>query len=351
MNRSDRVVAITGASSGIGRATAERFGAKGWRVGLIARSAANLDATRKAIVVSGGTAHVAVADVTDSGRLAEAADAIEQALGPIDVWVNCAGVFVMGRFLDSTEHDVRRVTDVNYLGSISGIRIALERMMPRNRGTIVQVTSAAGYRGWPMQSFYSGSKWALRGFVEAVRSELLHDRSAVRLVMVHPPSTNSPLFNHLTLRAPKPMSPVTPIYQPEVTADAIYHAAMTGRRDMGVAFTTPMIAVANFLAPGLVDILAARIGVTGQQTDLDAVTVSDPNLDEPGQRDGSIHGPFGHLSRDRSVQLWASKNAWPLRAAVGASVLAGLEGWHRIRRRRMMPGQNRKNRVREGSKT
>ena len=351
MNRTDRVVAITGASSGIGRATAEHFGARGWRVGLIARSASNLDATRAAILASSGTAHVAVADVTDSARLAEAADTIERALGPIDVWVNCAGVFVMGRFLDSTEHDVRRVTDVNYLGSISGVRIALERMMPRNRGTIVQVTSAAGYRGWPMQSFYSGSKWALRGFVEAVRSELLHDRSAVRLVMVHPPSTNSPIFNHLTLRAPKPMSPVTPIYQPEVTADAIYFAATTGRRDMGVAFTTPMIAVANFLAPGLVDILAARIGVTGQQTDLDTLTVSDPNLDGPGQRAGSIHGPFGHLSRDGSVQLWASKNAWPLRVAFGVGVLGGLESWRRIRRQRIILRQIRKRRIHEGSKT
>ena len=317
----NRVVLVTGASSGIGRATAEHFAAKGWRVGLVARSADNLELTRAAIVARGGTACAAITDITDSGQFAEAAASVERELGPIDAWVNAAGVFVMGRFLDMTEDDVSRLVAVNYIGSMNGIRIALGLMMPRDRGTIVQVTSAAGYRGWPLQAVYSGTKWALRGFAEAVRSELLSDRSRVRLVMVHPPSTNTPLFEHLTLRAPRPMSPIRPMYQPEVTAASIYLAATTGRRDTGVAFSTPMIALANAIAPTLVDRIAGRIGVAGQQGEVGGSAVPDPNLHAPGRRPGSIHGPFDRLSRKGSLLLWANRNSRWIQAALGVGMV------------------------------
>ena len=321
MSETTLVVLVTGASSGIGRATADHFAARGWRVGLVARSPENLDLARAAIVARGGVACVAVADITDSRRFAEAAASIERELGPIDVWVNAAGVFVMGRFLDTTEDDVSRLVEVNFIGSVNGIRIALGLMMPRDRGTIVQVTSAGGYRGWPLQAVYSGTKWALRGFAEAVRSELISDRSRVRLVMVHPPSTNTPIFEHLTLRAPRPMSPVRPTYQPEVTAAAIYLAATTGRRDTGVAFSTPMIAWANAIAPNLIDKIAGRIGVAGQQGAIGGSTVPDPNLHAPGRRPGSVHGPFDGLSRKGSLLLWANKNARAVQAAFGVGTV------------------------------
>ena len=334
IRKMNRVVLVTGASSGIGRATTEHFAAKGWRVGLVARSADNLEVARAAIIASGGTACVAVADITRNQAVSEAAGVVERELGPIDVWVNVAGVFVMGRFLDMTEDDVSRMVEVNYIGSLNSIRIALGLMIPRDCGTIVQVTSAAGYRGWPLQAVYSGTKWALRGFIEAVRSELLSDRSRVRLVMVHPPSTNTPLFEHLTLRAPKPMSPIRPLYQPEVTAAAIYLAATTGRRDTGVVFSTPMIALANVIAPNLVDKIAGRIGVSGQQEAIGALAVPDPNLHAPGQRPSSVHGPFSRLSRKGSLLLWMNKNPRLVQAAFGFGMVVT---WMLRRYRRIRP--------------
>ena len=216
-----RVVAITGASSGIGRATAQHFARHGWRVGLIARSEENLDAARGDVVTAGGTASVQVADVADSAQLERAAERIEMELGPIDVWINNAGVSVYGKFLDITEEEFRRVTDTNYFGTVNGTRIALKRMVPRNRGTIVQILSAISYRAVPLQSAYSGSKYALRGFTEAVRAELIHDNSAVHVTMVHPPGVNTPFYNHAVSHMPEPVHPPPPVYQPEVIADAI----------------------------------------------------------------------------------------------------------------------------------
>ncbi len=317
------VVVITGASSGIGRSTAALFGKRGWRVGLIARSADNLEATRKDVVRAGGTASVAIADVADSAALEAAAAQIESELGPIDVWINNAGVGIFAKFMDIPEDEFRRLTDVNYLGTVNGTRVALRRMLPRNRGTVVQILSAISYRGVPLQAPYSGSKYALRGFTEAIRAELANDNSAVHVTMVHPPAVNTPFYNHAMSHMPKPVRPPPPVYQPELVADAIYLAATTRRREVKVAGATLGFAVANKLTPGLLDFFAGKFGVTSQQSDEGgAVAVRDPNLNGPGQRPSSTHGPFDGESLSTSVQMWANKN----RGAVGLAVGLGLIG-------------------------
>ncbi len=317
------VVVITGASSGIGRSAAALFGRQGWRVGLIARSAGNLEATRKDVVAAGGTASVAVADVADSAALEAAAAHIEHELGPIDVWVNNAGVSVYGKFMDITEDEFRRLTDVNYFGTVNGTRVALRRMLPRNRGTVVQILSAISYRGVPLQSPYSGSKYALRGFTEAVRAELANDNSAVHMTMVHPPAVNTPFYNHAVSHMPKPVRPPPPVYQPELVADAIYLAATTRRREVKVTGSTLGFAIANKLTPGVLDYFAGKFGVAAQQSDQGgAVTMRDPNLNGPGQRPSSTHGPFDSESLSSSLQMWANKN----RGAVGLAVGVGLVG-------------------------
>ncbi len=317
------VVVITGASSGIGRSAAALFGRRGWRVGLIARNADNLHAARKDVEAAGGTASVAVADVADSAALEAAAARIEGELGPIDVWINNAGVGIFAKFMDIAEDEFRRLTDVNYLGTVNGTRVALRRMLPRNRGTVVQILSAISYRGVPLQSPYSGSKYALRGFTEAIRAELANDNSAVHVTMVHPPAVNTPFYNHALSHMPKPVRPPPPVYQPELVADAIYLAATTRRREVKVAGATLGFAVANKLTPGLLDFFAGKVGVTSQQSNEGgAVAVRDPNLHGPGQRPSSVHGPFDGESLSTSAQMWANKN----RGAVGLAVGLGLIG-------------------------
>ena len=320
---SSRVVVITGASSGIGRSTAELFAKNGWRVGLIARSADNLDATRKDVVTAGGTASVAIADVADSTALEAAAAHIEGELGPIDVWVNNAGVGVYGRFMDIPEDEFRQLTETNYFGTVNGTRVALRRMLPRNQGTVVQILSAISYRAVPLQSPYSGSKYALRGFTEAVRSELANDNSAVHLTMVHPPAVNTPFYNHAVSHMPKPVRPPPPVYQPEIVADAIYLAATTRRREVKVTAATVGLAVMNKVAPGVLDFFSGKFGVAAQQSDQGgAVAMRDPNLSGPGKAPSSTHGPFDSESLNSSVQMWANKN----RGAVGLALGMGLIG-------------------------
>ena len=291
------VVVITGASSGIGRCTAALFGQHGWRVGLIARSAENLDATRKDVVAAGGTAAVAIADVADSAALERAAADIEGELGPIDVWINNAGVSVYGKFMDITEDEFRTVTETNYLGTVNGTRVALRRMLPRNQGTVVQILSAISYRGVPLQSPYSGSKYALRGFTEALRADLANDGSAVHVTMVHPPAVNTPFYNHATSHMPKPVRPPPPVYQPELVADAIYLAATTRRREVKVTGSTLGFAVVNKVAPGLLDFFAGKFGVTAQQSDQGgAVQGARPEPERP--RQAAVLDPWAVRQRE-----------------------------------------------------
>lgn len=326
-----RVVVITGASSGIGRCTAAHFARRGWRVGLVARGEENLDATRKDVVTAGGTASVALADVADSAQLEAAATHIEAELGPIDVWINNAGVSVYGKFMDIPEEEFRRVTEVNYLGTVNGTRVALKRMLPRDKGTVVQILSAIAYRAVPLQSPYSGSKYALRGFTEAVRSELVNDNSQVHLTMVHPPAVNTPFYNHATSHMPKPVRPPPPVYQPEIVADAIYLAATTRRREVMVTGSTVAFEIGNKLAPGLLDFFAGKGAVAAQQSDKEgAVTVRDPNLYGPGTKPSPTHGPFDDESRSTSVQMWATKNRGAVGLGLGLIALAALAGRVRL---------------------
>jgi short-subunit dehydrogenase len=317
-----RVVAITGASSGIGRATAILFAQRGWRIGLIGRSAETLDATRHDVVTEGGTAAMATADVADSAQLEAAAAEIEAVLGPIDVWINNAGVSVYGKFWDIPEADFRRLTETNYFGTVNGTRVALRRMLPRNQGTIVQILSAISYRGVPLQSPYSGSKYALRGFTEAVRAELVNEGSRVHLTMVHPPAVNTPFYGHAKSHVDKPVRPPPPVYQPELVAEAIYLAATSRRREVKIAEQTVALAFGNSVAPGLMDYATGKLGVASQLTDGPA-TEPDPNLDRPG-RNNAVHGPFDGESLAASPQMWLNRNRDAL--GLGLVALAWLAG-------------------------
>ncbi len=322
-----RVVAITGASSGIGRCAAQKFAREGWRVGLIGRSADTLDAVRRDVVTLGSTACIATADVADSGALEAAAAHIEQALGPIDVWVNNAGTSVYGKFLDITEEEFKRVTETNLLGKVNGTRVALRRMIPRDRGTIIQILSAISYRGVPLQSAYSATKYAVRGFTEAVRSELIHDGSAVHLTMVHPPSVNTPFYNHAESHMPKPVRPPPPVYQPEIVADAIYLAATTRRREVKVSATTVGTALGNNLAPSLLDYALGKLGVIAQQSGKGgAVAKREPNLFKPASEPGPTHGPFDSESLSFSPQMWLTEHRGTAFFGLGLVALAALAG-------------------------
>ena len=261
--------------------------------------------------------------MADSAQLAAAADHIEAELGPIDVWVNNAGVSVYGKFLDITEDEFHRVTHVNYLGTVNGTRIALRRMKARGRGTIIQVLSAISYRAVPLQSPYSGSKYALRGFTEALRSELAEEGSAVHVTMVHPPAVNTPFYNHATSHMPKPVRPPPPVYQPEIIADAIYLAATTRRREVKVTATTVGFALANKVAPGLLDLFGGKFGVAAQQSDQGGpVAVRDPNLNAAGKTPGATHGPFDSESLSTSAQMWVNKNPGAAGIGLGLGLVA-----------------------------
>src|SRR4051812_25391172 len=229
-----RVVVVTGASAGVGRATAVAFGRRGARVALIARGAAGLKAAAAEIRAAGGEALPLPLDVADADAVEAAAARVEETWGPIDVWVNAAMTAVLGEVADTTAEDFRRVTEVTYLGSVYGQLAALRRMLPRDRGTIVQVGSALCYRGIPLQATYCGAKHAILGFVESLRTELLHRGSNVRLTVVHLPGLNTPQFGWVKTALPRHPQPVPPIYQPEVAADAIVWAAQHRRREIWV---------------------------------------------------------------------------------------------------------------------
>ena len=327
-----RTVVITGAGSGIGLAGALHYAAKGWRVGLIGRGEAALQAAAQRVGEAGGTAHVACADVADAAALDEAASAIEAALGPIDVWINNAGIGFYGNFTEVPDAAFRRVIDVNLFGTVNGTRSALLRMRPRNRGTIVQVLSAIAHRGVPLQTAYSTSKYGLRGFSEALRAELLHERSAVHVTMVHPPAVNTPFYSHagsVMERAPRPPPPV---YQPEILGEALYLAGTRRRREWFVGEQSAAIRIANTLAPGASDLMAGLAGVRVQQTTRQSVADRrDPNTFAPPEGVGQTHGPFDGEALPGSLQWLAEKSPAMVRAALGMAAL-GVFGLLRPRR-------------------
>ena len=303
-------VVITGASSGIGRCTAANFGAKGWKVGLIARGQAGLDSICEELRAAGVTAAFAVADVTDSAALEAAAATLEAELGPITVWVNGAGNGVYGRFQDVSEAEFRRVTDVTYMGTVNGVRVALRRMVPRDRGTVINLCSAIAFGGIPFLSSYSGAKHAVRGFTDSVRHELRSDGSRVGLTTIYPPAVNTPFFSHAPSYMPGSPRPAKPVYQPEIVADAILLAATRSFREIRVSGVTCLFSLAMRVMPGVVNAAIARLGMDGQLTqDGAAKRMHEPTLFAPSDRVSGVHGTFGPESRRFSVQLWLLRHA------------------------------------------
>jgi len=257
------VVVVTGASAGVGRATAVRFARRGARVALLARGQKGLDGAVSEVESAGGTAMAVSVDVADAAAVGAAARRVESELGPIDVWVNNAMTSVLAPFTEVSMEEFRRVTEVTYLGYVHGTRTALDLMLPRDRGVIVQVGSALAYRGIPLQAAYCGAKHAIQGFTESVRCELLHRRSRVRIGMVQMPALNTPQFGWVLSRLPNHPQPVPPIYQPEVAARAVVHLAEHPRRELWVGGTTVATLLANSVAPGLLD---RYLGRTARRT-------------------------------------------------------------------------------------
>jgi NAD(P)-dependent dehydrogenase (short-subunit alcohol dehydrogenase family) len=324
-----RVVVVTGASAGVGRAVAREFGGQGDVVALLARGEVGLEGAAKEVEAAGGRALAVPVDVADAGQVQAAADRVERELGPVDVWVNVAFTSVFAPFTEIRPEEFKRVTEVTYLGYVYGTRAALDRMLPRDRGTIVQVGSALAYRGIPLQSAYCGAKHAIQGFNESLRCELLHRRSGVRVTMVQLPAVNTPQFDWVLSRLPHHPQPVPPIYRPEVAARAIVHAAgHPRRREYWVGGSTAGTLLANAFAPGLLDRYLARTGFKSQQTPEPADPGRPFNLWEPvdghGGRDFGAHGSFDDRSTGRSLQLWLSQHHGAAAALGGA--LAALAG-------------------------
>ncbi len=320
---SSEVVVVTGGTAGVGRATARAFARRGARVGVLARGPERLEATRREIEALGGEALAISTDVADPARVEAAADAVEDAFGPIDVWVNNAMTSVFAEFTDIEPEEYRRVTDVVYHGQVFGTRAALRRMLPRDRGSIVLVGSALAYRGIPLQSAYCGAKHAIQGMFDSVRTELLHRGSNVRITMVQLPALNTPQFSWVRSKLPKKAQPVPPIYQPEVAADAIVWAAHHDRREIYVGSPSIKAIVGNKIAPGYADRRLAQSGYESQMRDEPDDPDRPDNLWDPVPGDPGAHGVFDNRSRAWSPAFWLSKNRSWVAAGAGLAALAG----------------------------
>jgi NAD(P)-dependent dehydrogenase (short-subunit alcohol dehydrogenase family) len=325
-----RISVVTGASGGIGRAVARQLGARGDAVALLARGSEGLAAAAEDVRRAGGTPLPIEVDMADFAAVDEAADRIEKELGPIDLWVNNAFSSVFARFSDIGMDEFTRTTEVTYLGYVYGTRAALSRMQPRDRGTIVQVGSALAYRGIPLQTAYCGAKHAIQGFNEALRVELLHDKSNIRTTMVLMPAVNTPQFRWVLSRLPREAMPVAPIYQPEVAARAVLYAAEhPKRREYWVGGSTVGTMIANAVAPGILDRYLARTGFDSQQTDEKRPADEPANLwdpaDGPGEPDAGAHGAFDDQAKSRSAQLWLSQHHGAV--FTGLAAAAGVAAW------------------------
>ena len=317
----DQVVVVTGATGGIGRALAREYGLRGARVALLARGEEGLDAAANEVQLRGGTPLPIAVDMADAEAVQFAASRVEAELGPIEVWVNNAFTSVFAPFTEIGLDEFTRVTEVTYLGYVYGTRAALDKMRPRDHGTIVHVGSALAYRGIPLQSAYCGAKHAIQGFHESVRCELLHERSRVRATMVQLPAVNTPQFDWVLSRLRRHAQPVPPIYQPEVAARAIVYAAdHPRRREYWVGASTAATLMANAVVPGLLDRYLARTAYKAQQTDQPRDPDQPANLWEPADEDVDYgaHGEFDERAHGRAPQVWASQHHALLLGAAGA---------------------------------
>jgi NAD(P)-dependent dehydrogenase (short-subunit alcohol dehydrogenase family) len=322
-----QVVVITGASAGIGRAVARQFGARGAQVALLARGQAGLDGAAKDVENAGGRALAIQADVADYGQVEDAAGQVEDIFGPIDVWINVAFTSVFAPFHQIRPEEFRRVTEVSYLGFVYGTMAALARMRSRDRGTIVQVGSALGQRGIPLQSAYCGAKHAINGFTESLRTELRHEGSNIHVTVVQMPAVNTPQFSWVLSRLPHHPQPVPPIYQPEVAARGVVFAAdHPQRKQYWVGASTVGTLIGQKVAPALLDRYLARTGYRSQQTGEKASPGRAHNLWKPvdGQdgQDHGAHGVFGNRAHRHAPQLGCSHHARLLTAAAATATAA-----------------------------
>lgn len=320
---SGRVVVVTGGSAGVGRATARAFAAAGDDVAVLARGGDGLTAVAGEVEAAGRRALALPVDVADAGAVDEAALRVEGELGPIDVWVNNAMTAVLALVRETTAAEFRRVTEVTYLGYVHGCLAALRHMLPRDRGTIVHVGSALAHRAIPLQATYCGAKHAIEGFTDALRTELLAEGSGVKVTMVQLPGLNTPQFGWVKTTLRRHPRPVPPMYQPEIAARAIVHAAAHPRREMWVGAPTAPIIWADRLVPGLVDRYLARTNIDAQQTDQEIDPDRPTYLWEPLPGDRGAHGIFGDEARRRDAQLFVSTHRSLSAAAVAGAVTAG----------------------------
>lgn len=316
------VVVVTGAGAGVGRAIADMFAAEGCDVALLARSRERLDVAAAAARHHGVRALPLPTDMADPDAVEAAAEAIERELGPIDIWVNDAMATIFAPVHQTTPEEFRRATEVTYLGTVYGTMAALRRMRPRNRGTIINIGSALSYRAIPLQAAYCGAKYAIRGFTDSLRCELLHDRSRIHLTMVHLPAVNTPQFDWARNGLGRLAQPVPPVFQPEVIARAVRFAARHRRREVWVGWPTVKAILANKIAPGLIDHYLARTGYRSQMTDTPVPPDFAGNLFAPAPGHAGAHGRFDAGARDVSTEMWTSRHAQAL--AIGGLLLGAL---------------------------
>jgi short-subunit dehydrogenase len=322
----DKVVVITGASGGVGRATAWEFAKQGAKVALIARGIEQLEATKKEVENYGGKALIIQCDVADANQVEAAAEQTERELGEIDVWVNNAMASVFAPFKEVSPEEFKRVTEVTYLGTVYGTKAALKRMLPRDKGSIVFVGSALAYRGIPLQSAYCGAKHGIQGFYDSLRSELLHDKSNIKTCMVELPGVNTTQFGWVLSKLPNKPKPMGKVYQPEVAARAIVFAAAHNRREIFVGYPTFEAIIGNKIAPWLGDYVLSKNGYKGQQTNEPVEQDRKDNVWEPVPEDRGAHGTFDNIAAKKSYTLWASMNRNIIRAVAGLAVVALVAG-------------------------
>ena len=326
------VVMITGSSAGLGRAVAREFGRHGASIGLLARGVDGLEGAKREIESMGGRAIALPTDVADAEAVEAAAMKVEKEFGPIDIWINNAMASVFSPVTEMTPEEYKRVTEVTYLGVVYGTLAALKRMLPRDRGTIVQVGSALAYRSIPLQSAYCAAKHAVTGFTDSLRCELIHDKSRVHLTMVQMPALNTPQFGWVKSRLQHKAQPVPPIFQPEVGASAIYWAAHHRRRELYVGWPTVKAITGNKIAPGLLDNYLGGTGYDSQQTAEPVEPNRPDNLWKPVAGDHGAHGRFDNRARAHSYQLWADLNRLWIGLGVAAATGAGFYFASRARR-------------------
>ena len=322
------VVVITGSSGGVGRATAKAFAKHGASICLVARGEAGLDGAKQDVERLGGRAIIVIGDTSDPQTHERAAQAAEDAFGPIDIWINVAFTTVFSPFMEIHPDEYRRVTEVTYLGYVYGTQTALRRMIPRNRGKIVQVGSALAYRGIPLQTAYCGAKHAIQGFTEALRAELIHNNRDINLTMVQLPAVNTPQFTWGRNKMPRKAQPVPPIYQPEVIAEAIYWAAHHKKRQLYVGGSTVTVIMGNKFFAKFGDWYLGKTGYKSQMRDEPKDPNQPDNLFEPADttKDYGAHGAFDSRSTDRSYQTWAAEHKGIVAGALAALAGAAFAG-------------------------